>query len=144
MSEGHFRKIDEKGTDYARALKDNQATLHTEVSEMFDEARRTGLSELEGDWFETVGEKSRIRVETRRCWTVSNPEYIGDFNDRGRWSNLRSVVMVESECLVYGKRTREVRYYISCLVGDAKRMLEAARGHWETENCVHWSLDVSF
>ena len=137
------RKIVDKGADYALALKRNQANLHAEVVETFDEARRTGFSELDHDWFETV-EKSRNRVETRRCRAVSDPEYIDYFNDGGEWANLRSVAMVESERLVDGRRERDVRYYISSLPGDAKRLLEAVRGHWEIENRVHWSLDVSF
>ncbi len=41
-------------------------------------------------------------------------------------------------------KTTEKRYYISSLPADAKRIAEAARAHWEIENCVHWVLDVTF
>ena len=88
--------------------------------------------------------KSRGRTETRRCWAVSDPEHISYFNDGGRWSNLRSVALVESERLVDGERSRQSRYYISSLAGDAERLLEAAREHWGIENSVHWTLDVTF
>ena len=60
------RKIADKGSDYTLALKKNQGNLYKDAVDMFDEARRTGFSELDHDWFETV-EKSRGRVETRRC-----------------------------------------------------------------------------
>lgn len=36
------------------------------------------------------------------------------------------------------------RYYISSLTGDAQRVLAAVRSHWEIENELHWSLDVTF
>ena len=52
--------------------------------------------------------------------------------------------MVESERYVDGKTSKEVRYYISSLAGDAERLLEVVRGHWGVENSAHWTLDVSF
>ncbi len=137
------RKIVDEGADYALALKENQVSLHDEVVEMFDQALRTDFAELEHDRYETV-EKSRNRMETRRCWAVSDADHILYFNECGEWAKLRSVAMVESERVVDDKRTRQRRYYISSLPGNAKLLLEAVRGHWGIENCVHWSLDVSF
>ena len=52
--------------------------------------------------------------------------------------------MVESERYVDGKTSKEVRYYISNLAGDAERLLEVVRGHWEVENSAYRTLDVSF
>ena len=83
------RKIADKGADYTLALKKNQGNLYKDAVDMFDEARRTDFSELDHDWFETV-EKSRGRVETRRCWAVSDPECISYFDEGGEWANLRS------------------------------------------------------
>ncbi len=40
--------------------------------------------------------------------------------------------------------TRETRYYIASLDGNAKRFGEAVRGHWGIENSVHWVLDIAF
>ena len=137
------RKIVDKGADYVLALKENQASLHEEVAETFEHALRTGFAQLEHDGYETV-ETSRNRLETRRCWVVSDAEHISYFNECGEWANLKSVVMVESVRVVDGETTRRRRYYISSLPDDANRLLEAVRGHWEIENCVHWSLDVSF
>ena len=135
--------IAECGADYALALKRNQGQLHDDVAEMFEYGRQTDFADLDSDWFETV-EKGHGRVETRRCTTVSSPEFIAYLNERERWSNLRSVAMVESERDIRGNVSSQTRYYISSLPGDAERMLEAVRGHWEVENSVHWILDVSF
>ena len=136
-------KIIERGADYTLSLKRNQRRLHEEVSDLFDEARREDFAELDCDWFETV-EKGHGRVEIRRCWATSDAAFIAYLNDRGEWTKLRSVAMVESERRVDGKTSAEIRYYISSLAGDAERLLEAVRGHWGVENSVHWTLDVSF
>ena len=135
--------ITERGADYALALKRNQSQLHDDVAEMFEYGRQTDFADMDSDWFETV-EKGHGRVETRRCTTVSSPEFIVYLNERERWSNLSSVAMVESERDICGNVSSQTRYYISSLPGDAERLLEAVRGHWEVENSVHWVLDVSF
>ncbi|MCC7354970.1 MAG: transposase [Anaerolineae bacterium] len=38
----------------------------------------------------------------------------------------------------------EEHYFISSLPGEAKAILTAVRGHWGTENGLHWRLDVAF
>jgi len=37
-----------------------------------------------------------------------------------------------------------MRYFIGSRVMSAKQYGEAIRGHWQIENGLHWSLDVSF
>ena len=96
---------------------------------MFDHARRTGFAYLDHDFCETVN-KGHGRIETRRCWAVSDPDYINYVNDRQGWHRLTSMVMVESERLVDGKTTKQVRYYISSLPIRAETLLAAVRGHW--------------
>ncbi len=101
------------------------------------------LAIWDSDWYETV-EKGRGRVETRRCRVVSDPAHIECLNEDGAWPKLASVAMVESERRVDRKNSRQTRYFISSLPGDAFRLLEAVRGHRGIENSVHWVLDVSF
>ena len=137
------RTITESGADYALSLKRNQGQLHDDVAEMFEYGRQTDFADLDSDWFETV-EKGHGRVETRRCTTVRSPQFISYLNEREQWSNLTSVAMVESERNIRGNVSSQTRYYISSLPGDAERLLEVVRGHWEVENSVHWILDVSF
>jgi predicted transposase YbfD/YdcC len=52
--------------------------------------------------------------------------------------------MVEAERRVGEKVTRERRYYLSSLAGEAQPFAEAVRGHWDIENGLHWVLDVAF
>lgn len=42
-----------------------------------------------------------------------------------------------------GQETRQVRYYISSLPSDPKRILQISRRHWAIENELHWVLDVA-
>ena len=43
-----------------------------------------------------------------------------------------------------GETHTGVRYYISSLPAEVKRIAAAVRGHWGIENRMHWVLDVAF
>ncbi|HSH79024.1 MAG TPA: ISAs1 family transposase [Herpetosiphonaceae bacterium] len=129
--------------DYGLSLKGNQGTLHREVQELFAHARTTHFQDVAHDFHETVN-KGHGRLEVRRHWTISETEYVQYLNTKERWVGLRSIGMVEAERHIGGTVTRETRYYIASLDGDAKRFSEAVRGHWGIENSVHWVLDIAF
>lgn len=135
--------ITDRRADYVLALKQNQPRLYDDVADMFVEARKTGFTGLAHDFCETV-DKGHGRIETRRCWSVSDPEHIRYIDDRREWAGLTSVAMVESERRIDGKSSRQVRYYLSSLPSRADRLLSAVREHWGIENSVHWTLDVAF
>jgi predicted transposase YbfD/YdcC len=40
-------------------------------------------------------------------------------------------------------QTKYVRYYITTLPSDAKRILHVVHGHWAIQNELHWVLDVA-
>jgi predicted transposase YbfD/YdcC len=84
------------------------------------------------------------RIEIRRTWTISDPEFIDWLDPNNRWADLQSIGMVEGERRVDGKTERETRYYISSLSGEAEEFAHAVRSHWGIENCVHWVLDIAF
>ena len=52
--------------------------------------------------------------------------------------------MVQSERHDGDKVSRERRYYITTLAGEAKAFAHAVRAHWGIENQLHWVLDVTF
>ena len=137
------RKITDSRADYILALKRNQPQLYDDVSETFDHLRRSKFSDIDYRFCETV-EKGHGRIEKRRCWAVSDPAYLGYVNDRGEWTKLKSLAMVESERTENGDTTTQTRYYISSLTNDARRLLNGVRTHWGFENSVHWVLDVGF
>jgi predicted transposase YbfD/YdcC len=130
--------------DYVLALKDNQGTLHQEVQEVFRHAQASQFHDIAYDLHETVT-KGHGRIEVRRHWVITEAEYLAYLNPQGKWEQLQSIVMVEAERrVVGGSVTRETRYYISSMGGDAKRVGEAVREHWGIENSVHWVLDIAF
>src|SRR4029434_6086003 len=43
-----------------------------------------------------------------------------------------------------GKKTKEVRSFLSSLPANVKRLASAIRGHCGTREAMHWSLDVTF
>ena len=135
--------IIDQGADYVLALKENQPQLHQDVTDTFEQARQTGFASLDHDFHETVN-KGHGRIETRRCWSVSDPDHLSYINDRNEWTKLTSVVMIESERIEDGKTSIQARYYISSLPNDARVLLASVRTHWGIENSVHWVLDVAF
>ena len=136
-------KILEERADYVLAVKRNQGRLHEDVHDIFDLARKSGFDSLDHDYHETIN-AGHGRVETRRCWAVSDLDHIRYVDDGGQWPGLTTLVMVEGERCVGNKTTVESRYYISSLPNDASVLLNAVRSHWSIENQLHWSLDVTF
>lgn len=131
------------GADYVLALKGNQKGLAEDVVRLFEWAHSLDFAELEHDHLRTVT-KNHGRIETRDCWTISDPRFVGDLRQGRKWKSLRSVVQVTLERRLGEQVTVETRYYISSLSGQAKQIQHAVRSHWGIENSVHWVLDVSF
>lgn len=69
---------------------------------------------------------------------------LADLDPAGAWPNLRSVGLVEAERRIGAATSREARYYLSSLGGDAAELGAAVRGHWGIENGLHWVLDIAF
>jgi predicted transposase YbfD/YdcC len=134
------QKIVEQGGDYILALKGNQGILQEEVELYFQDALQQKFKGIPHDFEQTV-EKDHGRVETRRCWTVSDVDWL---ENKNQWRGLRSLVMVESERWQEDNSTREQRLYISSLPSNARYLNAGVRSHWGIENRVHWLLDVSF
>jgi predicted transposase YbfD/YdcC len=134
--------IVEQAGDYVLALKGNQGTLHQEVAAVFAQARASDFTAIAHDTYRTL-EKGHGRIEERRWWTISDPEYLAYLNPAGAWRKLRSVAMVESERTIGATTTRETRYFIAS-VAEATAVGQAVRLHWGIENRLHWVLDIAF
>jgi predicted transposase YbfD/YdcC len=129
--------IDGEG-DYVLALKGNQETLHQAVIDHIDEQLE---GELEGAQEHVTTEKGHGREETRTYLQLPAPKGLPGF---GLWKALKTIAVVTSLCVRDGKQTVEVRYYLSSLGMDVKRLARAVRGHWGIENGCHWVLDVTY
>ncbi len=126
--------------DYVLALKGNQGRLAEEVEAFFTEANANRFRSIECDYYEH-SEKGHGREETRRLWCSEQIDSIGE---AGKWTGLKSVVMVESHRKVGDEETLEYRYYISSCEANAESLFHAVRAHWGIENSVHWVLDMAF
>jgi predicted transposase YbfD/YdcC len=135
--------IIDQGGDYVLALKGNQGSLHREGQDLIAYAQQTNFQDIAHDFHETV-EKGHGRIEARRHWIISEPEFIAYLNPDGAWVGFKSIGMVEAERQIGDDTTCETRYYISSLSGNAQEFGQAVRAHWGIENSVHWVLDIAF
>ena len=129
--------------DYVLALKGNQGHLRDDVSDLFTTARADKFKDVPHDYVKTT-DKDHGRIETRRCWTISDPIELAYLRDLKDWPNLQSVMMLEATRRVGPSTTTEIRYYISSLKPTAQQALDIVRAHWGIENQLHWVLDVAF
>jgi predicted transposase YbfD/YdcC len=131
--------VSQKG-DYVLALKGNQGTLHGDVELYLTTAKQNAFKEIAHSYYETF-DGDHGRIETRRYWITDQIHWL---EEKGKWVGLKSIGMVESEREIDNKMTRETRYYIASINPEAQRFAECVRAHWNIENNLHWSLDVSF
>ena len=140
---GIAQLIVEQEADYVLAVKGNQGTLYRDIQDLFAYAQEIGFKDVAYDFHQTInGEHGRIEI--RRHWTISEPDFLEFLDPKGVWAGLQSIGMVESERRIGDDISRKTRYYISTLPGDAAQLGQAVRSHWGIENCVHWVLDVAF
>lgn len=141
------QQIVDDGGDYVLALKANRERTHHEVIQLFTEAEEAGFVGVCHDRHQTLA-KDHGRIERRRCTTISDPAWLEWLDEAGEWPHLGSLIRVEAERRVQapeGERvSRETRYFLSSLGGDAEESLRMVRGHWGIENQLHWVLDVAF
>lgn len=136
--------------DYVLALKGNQTSLHEDVRLFFEDARANDFYEkdpqrrIEHGYHNSGPEKDHGRFEIRQCWTVKGEALAWLHERHPEWQGLNSICAVEGERRRRGKTTRETRYFISSLTGDAQELAQAVRAHWRIENGLHWVLDVVF
>lgn len=133
-------KIRQKGADYVLTLKDNHSKLHQAVAAFFLHATERNFTDP-GIRRMASKEKNHGRQETREYVIAAVPK---DLPGLEPWSGLKSIGMVVRTRLVDGKESGEVRYYLSSLEPKVRRFAEAVRSHWQIENRLHWSLDVTF
>jgi predicted transposase YbfD/YdcC len=131
--------------DYLLAVKENQPTLHNQVSKLLDElileSKSTPDKAIAHDFVQTV-DGDHGRIETRKLWVTDQVQFI---QLPEPWPDLGSIAVVESTREINGQSSTERRYYISSIKGtDAPVMLQYIRSHWSVENNLHWQLDVSF
>lgn len=134
------QKIIDRQGHYVLALKGNQSALQQDVQLFMEDRIARGATEYGDYWQATDG--SHGRIETRRCWTCWQIDWLRQRHD---WPGLASVTVVESTRTTNDKTSTERRYFISSHPGrQAQKLAVLVRNHWRVENQLHWTLDVSF
>jgi len=134
--------IVEGGGDYLLAVKDNQPTGHAELQAAFIKAP---APKLRSSRRATTFDKGHGRYEQRTVEVLPAREYLSAAQS-ALWAGVLTLVMVTRvawEQATEGQST-EVRYFLSSLPPNARRIGSAIRGHWSIENGLHWVLDVVF
>ena len=111
--------------------------MFLEVESFFENFRDTSLIV---DFFQSE-DKAHGRVETRKCYVISDLTYFPDVAD---WKGIKSLICIESQRTLHNKTSIQKRYYISSLAPNATALANGIRKHWTVENELHWSLDVAF
>lgn len=126
-------KIVEAGGDYILAVKGNQQTLLEDVEAV------CGYEHPAAE--DTDVDKGHGRIEVRQCQSFEPDAIIR--TDHGDWPGLKTVVRVRATRSAGGSQTTEERFYISSLPANAP-FNTYIRNHWEVENKLHWTLDMTF
>lgn len=137
------RTIREQAADYVLRVKSNQENLLQDIEDWFTYADNVQFAGMTHSTTETVN-KAHGRIETRRCWAISDPAGFPHLHKREDWADLSSLVRVTRQRQIGDTIETETAYFISSLPPVADTLLMATRHHWAVENSLHWVLDVIF
>ena len=118
------QKIVDSDADYVFALKANQGQLYEDVQLLFDGILSGELTDVEVDLTQTI-DGDHGRIETRNAWAIADLDVISALRGSENFVNLNSIIKVTADREINQQVTTESRYYISSLLGDAARLLEA-------------------
>jgi predicted transposase YbfD/YdcC len=116
------------GADYILPVKDNQPALAERVRDLFAFADELAFEQVAHTYAETVT-KRHGRIETRRCWVLTQPDFIESLPRRAEWESLHTIVrLVSTRCIADHSTTCE-RFFTTSLTDDATVVLPAIRAH---------------
>ncbi len=129
------------GGDYVGGLKGNQPKLNKFAGEKFTDEYKEKCKP-EGSLYAETSEISHNQLEVREfyLYRLSSIDKRSQFLE---WQGVETITCVKkSTCHnVTGKKTEEIRYYISSLK-DIELIATTIRSHWAIENNLHWELDT--
>src|SRR5207244_2377353 len=136
-------QIRDQGGDYLLALKGNHKKAYAAIKQYFHQGIEHNLLWRDADNFFDAFDDSHGRTVRRRVWTITD---LPPLPALAKWPDLQTVIVVETIRAAYpgATVTSYYRVYISCLVRSASDFVTMIRQHWDIENKLHWSLDVTF
>lgn len=137
------KMIKQRGGEYILAVKENQGHLYEDLMDLFGDDRANDFLDAPYRQAKQVS-KDHGRLEIRRCWSISDPEYLAQIRDIDHWDGVQTLVLITSERHIGDQVETQDRYFISSLDNDPERILQAKRSYWGIENSLHWVLDLAF
>lgn len=135
------RQVLDAGGDYLLVVKDNQPTLLTDLVLLFDPPATVPAAPLADRREATTLEKGHGRTHDQRHLVAST-----DLNHYLDWPGGAQVFRLERTWRERGQPKRQVHYGLTSLPpadADATRLLALRRGHWQIENGLHYTKDVT-
>jgi predicted transposase YbfD/YdcC len=129
--------------DYLLALKSNHKKAYKAIKQHFHPHIEHQLAWRTAENFFDAFDDSHGRTVRRRVWVITDLKPIPEL---AKWPDLQSVIVVETIRAAYPGAviTSDYRIYISSLIRSATAFVTMIRQHWDIENKLHWSLDVTF
>jgi len=114
-----------------------------DIEDWFVHADQVNFKDIDYDYHKTVN-KGHGRIEIRECWVIADPVAFDYIRHYEGWADLNAIVRVQRERRIQDKIQQETAYFITSLLPDAPKILQATRQHWAVENNLHWVMDVTF
>ena len=129
--------------DYLLALKSNHKKAYKAIKQHFHPHIEHQLAWRTAENFFDAFDDSHGRTVRRRVWVITDLKPIPEL---AKWPDLQSVIVVETIRAAYPGAviTSDYRIYIASLRRSATAFVTMIRQHWDIENKLHWSLDVTF
>jgi predicted transposase YbfD/YdcC len=136
-------QIRDQGGDYLLALKGNHKKAYRAIKQYFHQHIEHQLAWRNAENFFDAFDDSHGRTVRRRVWSMTDLPALPEL---AKWPDLQAVIAVETIRMAHQQApvTSDYRFYISSLVRSATAFVTMIRQHWDIENKLHWSLDVTF
>ena len=124
-------------------MKGNHKKAYAAVRQYFHQHIEHNLPWRDAGNFFDAFDDSHGRLVRRRVWTMTDLEPLPAL---AQWPGLQSVIAVETirTAHQHAPVTSDYRFYIASLARSATAFVTMIRQHWDIENKLHWSLDVTF
>ena len=136
-------QIQDQGGDYLLALKANHKKAYKAIKAHFHQEIEPNLAWRNDEHFFDAFDDTHGRTVRRRLWTITD---LTGLPELAKWPGLQTVMVVETIRMAHQHApvTSDYRFYLASLVRSATTFVTMIRQHWDIENTLHWSLDVTF
>ena len=135
-------QIQDQGGDYLLALKANHNKAYKAIKAHFHQEIEHNLTWRNEENFFDAFDDTHGRTVRRRLWTITD---LTGLPELAKWPGLQTVIVVETMRMAHQHApvTSDYRFYLASLVRSATTFVTMIRQHWDIENKLHWSLDVT-